>query len=118
MTGDTQPVRAPRGALAWTAHTGFVYDSNVMAGIDAAEAGDLVLMVSDDGYLHGVLPHDRTPLAALLRVEADVDALRRVVADLGARVGDLGDRVEGRDTGEAVELVALKARVRRLEERS
>ena len=109
MQNDAQPIRAPQGALAWTPAEGYLYERSEIAVHVAA--GSMVLVVSDDGYLRGVTERDRAPLAALLRLEGDLTEVVR-------RLDDLGEAVAGFDAGVAVDLSALKGRVRRLEERS
>lgn len=99
------PVRAPDGAYAWSSLRGWLYDPD---GPSDAVEGDVILTVSSDGLLRGVLPTDRAPLSAVLRVEGDV-------VEVVQRLDDLADRAAGLDTGLAVEVAALKHRVRRLE---
>lgn len=75
-------MKAPAGAVAWVPEDGFLYRNDPLPV--ALEDGDLVLIVSDDGELRGVQPHDRAPLSAILRVDADlVDVVTRLdeVAD-------------------------------------
>ena len=87
MMNDAYLIRAPQGAIAWTVADGWLYDGDLLP--TSVEAGEMVLVVSDDGYLRGVAHYDRTPLASLLRI----------------------------DTGLAVEVSMLKGRVRQLENR-
>lgn len=109
MQNDAHLIRAPQGAIAWTTADGWLYDGDPMP--TTPDIGDLVLMVSPDGYLRGVTLHDRAPLASLLRIDADL-------AEVVRRIDHLADRAEGLDTSTAVEVAMLKGRVRRLEERS
>ena len=103
-----QPVRAPQGAVAWTPQAGWVYDHLELP--QRVEGDSYVLMVSEhDGRLRGVTANDTAPLLAVLRVEADV-------AEIVRRLDDLADRAEGASTDVAVEVAALKRRVRKLEE--
>lgn len=135
MNSEAQPIRAPQGAIAWTAVDGFAYDEHEVPR--HVDAGELVLVVSSDGMLRGVQPHDHAPMIAVVRVEADVvEVIQRLeelaggtasvrdVNELRARmtaavhrVDVLEDRATGLDTGLAVEVAALKHRVRRLEDR-
>lgn len=102
MNDSTDLIRAPQGALAWTPARGYLYEpAEVPAHV---EAGELVLVVSDDGYLRGVAHYDRAPLASLLRVEGDL-------AEIVARLDDLGDTVAGIDTGIATDVNMLRARM-------
>ncbi|MBW3605399.1 MAG: hypothetical protein KY460_10925 [Actinobacteria bacterium] len=108
MTNDATLIRAPQGALAWTAPDGWLYEpTEVRSSVDA---GHMTLIVDDNGWLRGVTPHDGAPLAAVLRMDAD---LTQLVQGLG----DLAERAQGLDTGLAVEMSMLKGRVRQLENR-
>lgn len=108
MQNNAQPIPAPQGAVAWTPSRGFVYERPEAAA--AVDAGETVHVVSRDGYLRGVAPSNRAPLVALLRVEGDV-------AELVARVGDLGETVAGLDAGESVDVSDLRSRVAALTHR-
>lgn len=108
MTDSTHTVHAPQGALAWTAMGGWRYAGD--RAPSTTETGDLVLVVSDDGYLRGVTLHDRAPLIALLRIDGQL-------TEIVARIDQLADRVAGLDTGLAVDVSMLKGRVRQLENR-
>lgn len=101
-------IRAPHGAIAWTAADGWLYEGEPVPSSE--DSGDLVLVVSDDGYVRGVAHYDRAPLAALLRIETDLVEMVR-------RLGELADLAQGLDTGLAVEVSMLKGRVRQLESR-
>ena len=64
----------------------------------------MVLVVSGDGMVRGVQPHAVAPLAAVLRIDTDL-------AEVVARLDDLGDRLAGIDIGEATDVNELRARV-------
>ena len=108
MNHDAQPVRAPAGARAWTPDIGWLYEREEVPR--HVEAGAVALVVSDDGWLRGVTDDDHAPLAAVLRIDGDL-------AEVVERIDALADRAEGLDTGLAVEVSMLKARVRQLENR-
>lgn len=94
---------------------------------DAAEALERVgvaYVVAADHRVH-VDEHEHAPVAAVMRCDqehvelaARVATVEQVHAELSARVGDLGDRAEARDTDEGMELVTIKRRLRRLEDRA
>ena len=108
MQNDAQPVRAPQGALGWSPDGGWLYEpTEVRSSVDA---GHMTLVVSDDGWLRGVTDHDRAPLAAVLRIDGDL-------VEVVARLDQLAERAEAADTGNAVEIAALRGRVRQLENR-
>ena len=108
MPDSTRNVRAPQGALAWTAVHGWLYEHEMAPS--PTDTRDLLLVVSEDGYLRGVAFHDRAPLVAVLRIDGDL-------TEIVARIDNLADRVVGLDTGLAVEVSMLKGRVRQLENR-
>ena len=99
----SEPLRAPAGARGWTPADGWLYDGDELPR-QVEGAGDMVLVVSDDGMVRGVQPHAVAPLAAVLRVDADL-------AEVVARLDDLGDRLVGVDTAEATDVNELRARV-------
>lgn len=119
---DVQPdavdVLAPTGAIAWSPAAGFIDHPDEL--FELRGAGELLLDVTDAptgsgpmGVVEAV--EGDAPLACIVRVDREVTDLRRVHAALAQRVSDLGDRAAGLDTGLAVEVAALKTRVRRLE---
>lgn len=128
--GVTGPIRAPAGAVGWTASAGYLFDSAELT--HRATAGEVVLVVPAEGMLRGVTPDNRAPLLAVLRLDGDlvdvvtrlddlsdrIDQVTRMHDALAEPVSDLGDRAAGLDTGLAVEVSTLKGRVRKLEERS
>ena len=63
-----------------------------------------------DGWLHGVTEHDGAPLSAVLRIDGDV-------AGVVQRTDALADPAAGLETGLAVEVAALRGRLRQLENR-
>lgn len=85
-----EPVRVPNGAQAWIAREAWLYEADGVP-VELA-AGQLVLVVSDDGYVRGIGPDDLAPLAAVLRIDGDV-------TEIVLRLGDLKDRAAGFDTG-------------------
>ena len=64
----------------------------------------MVLIISADGVVRGVQPHAVAPLAAVLRIDADL-------AEVVARLDDLADRAHGLDVSEATDVYELRARV-------
>ena len=101
-----QHVRAPAGAVAWSTLRGWLYEPHEAAEVE----GDVILLVSSDGLVHGVLPNARAPLVAVLRVEADM-------ADVVQRIDDLADRAAGMDVAEAGDKAEVLARLRALADR-
>jgi len=97
----SEPLRAPAGARGWTPADGWLYDGDELP--ERVDEGPM-LVVSDDGMLRGVTRRDRAPLTAVLRVDADL-------AEVVARLDDLGDRLVGVDTAEATDVNELRARV-------
>lgn len=118
---DLQPdpiaVQAPTGALGWGASRGFIDDTDEL--LEAHGEGELVLDVTDvlDGRPFGVVAdvEGDSPLAVAVRIDRELTELRRAHARLAERVSDVGDKQVGQDTDLAVEVAAIKARVRRLE---
>jgi len=108
MTSESHLIRAPQGAIAWTPDLGYLYEREEVPR--HVEASSVVLVVGSDGWLEGVTNHDRALLTSLLRIDADLDQLVQ-------RLDELADRAAGLDTGLAVEVNALKGRVRQLENR-
>lgn len=100
-------MRAPQGAVAWTPEDGFLYRNDPVPV--ALEAGDLVLVVSDDGELRGVTPHDRAPLAAMLRVDGDL-------ADVVTRLDEIADELAVLERQAGARLTAAVHRLSTLEE--
>ena len=105
MTDSIDRIRAPQHAVAWVPETGYLYEPSEVP--THLEAGAVVLVVGSDGYVRGVT---HAELAAVLRIDGDLDQLVQ-------RVEELGDRAAGLDTGLAVEVAALRGRVRQLENR-
>jgi hypothetical protein len=135
---DPVDVAAPVQALAWSPSRGFIVDLDDLT--EARLEGEHVLEVTDatDGAPFGVVAdvEGEAPLAVDVRQDRELAEVRTVlarvvdrlagvdVAELEARVtglvrsvAALEDRAEGADTGNAIEISALKTRVRRLEER-
>lgn len=106
------PVRAPAAAVCWSPDSGWIFDEREAQR--ALTDNGWALMVASDGRVH-VGEDETAPLAAMLRVDADV-------AELVERVGDLGDQGAALETAESVDvaelrtnMAALATRVRRLE---
>lgn len=114
------PVTPPPGAVGWTVADGWLFDEHTAAA--ALDRGS-VHVVAQDGHCH-VGDHEHAPIASVMRADRQrvelaiqIDDLQRMHARLSERVGDLGDKQAGLDTDQSMELIALKRRVRQLEER-
>lgn len=104
------PVTAPPGAIGWSARDGWIFDQEVLQRAMKRTAPDMALLVSRDGLVHGVLPHDLAPLIAVLRIETEL-------ADMTQALLDLSDRAQGLDTDQAVAITQIRARLERLGDR-
>jgi hypothetical protein len=82
MPDPAEPIRAPQGAIAWTPTDGWLYERAEMP--TRIEGGDVVYVVSADGRVRGITPSMTAPLAAVLRIDADL-------ADLVTRLNDLAE---------------------------
>ena len=102
-------VVAPAGALAWCPSFGFVFDADTL--LEACGEGELLLDVEDDvvGDVEGP-----APLAALVRVDRQLDELRQLHAKLAERVPNAGDVLVGVDTSLGADKADVLARLQRL----
>lgn len=120
LTPDPVDVRAPVRAIGWSPMRGFIDELSELT--EARLEGELVLDVTDGREPVVEAVEGDCPLSIAVRVDREVSELRRVVARLVDRVAPLErrvdvleDRAAGLDMGLAVEVAALKTRVRRLE---
>jgi hypothetical protein len=73
MPDPSTHVRAPEGAIAWTPTDGWLYD---VADLPTrVEDGHYVLVVSERDGLVRISGTETAPLAAVLRIDADVTEL-------------------------------------------
>lgn len=97
-----EPIRAPEGAVGWTARGGYLYERGDMPR--RVVAGEMVLVVSADGMVRGVT---EPALAAVLRLDGDM-------AEVVQRLAEVGETVAGVDTGAAGDVAELRTRMRSL----
>jgi hypothetical protein len=88
MSDPYEAIRAPQGAIAWTPTDGWIYD--VVELPTRVVDGHYMLVVSErDGVIWGVTATTTAPLAAVLRIEADL-------TELVLRLNDIAEFVAGR----------------------
>ena len=114
-----EPIRAPAGAIAWTPDDGWLYHAADLP--ERVTAGHYTLVVSDDGHLRGVSDTQPAPLAAVLRIDADVSELVQRVGDLAEEQTAQSDRwaamLAGASAGEALDVSELRRQLRALTQR-
>lgn len=103
-----------------------VSDDGMVRGVTSSDRAPLSAVLRVDGDLVDVVTRldevadelavlERQAGARLIALLHRVDTLEGVHARLAERVSDIGDKQIGQDTDLAVEVAALKSRVRRLE---